>query len=248
MNNVTRKIIVMHLALLMGLSMLKLVVNAEDIISSHATDAQVEKWTNWLNDKSLFGREEGASALARSNNQKAVPGLLKALKDDSETVRQYPAGYLWKYKDDRVKPALIEALKNENSLLVQRMIISSINKIGTYSEDEKIINEYSAKLINEIRDNAIYGKDNHRKLRAIWELVNLMNEDPRKYESFSIAMLNSITVSEKDKILALRLLEKINTNNSISAIEKATKDSNKNVKSEAEFTLKKLGRRGTELR
>jgi HEAT repeat protein len=204
-----------------------------------ASDADVEKWGKWLDDSAVFGREEGADWLGRSNNPKAVDYLLKALKDPEPSVRARPAGYLSNFQDERIRPALMAAVKTEKSLLVQRALMNSIRKIGATSEDERMIKKSNENLTKELRKIALDGKEGHGKIRAIWEIVSFLNEDPQKYEDSVIKTLEADS-SEEDKILAIRLLGKTHTEKSASALNKARKNRSQSISVEAESTLKQM--------
>lgn len=207
-----------------------------------ASDTDVLKWGQWLDDASLAPREEGTYWLGRSNNPKAIPYLLKALKDTEISVRQYSAGYLQNFRDKEIKPTLMEALKTEKSLLVQRAIIKSVRTIGANPTDEKMLAKYETELPKELRQLVLSGKNGITKTRAVWELVSLLNEAPEKYEDLMIKTLESNSTVE-EKILAIRILKKTRTTKSASALRKALNDKNGYVRVEAESALKQRERK-----
>jgi HEAT repeat protein len=203
-----------------------------------ASDADIEKWGKWIDDPTLFGREEGVFKLATSNNPKAIPYLLKALRDPESSVRGRPAAQLSKFQDPRIKPALIATLKLEKSLLVQKSLINSIRKLGATVEDEKIIKKYHKSLLKETRKVALSGKNATQKIRAILERVYVLNEEPKQYEDAVIKILESDS-SEKDKVSAIRLLGKTHTEKSMAALKRAVKNKNPRISIEAELTLRR---------
>lgn len=203
-----------------------------------ASDSDVDQWGRWLDVPDLFPREEGAYWLGKSNNPRAIPYLLKALKDPEPTVRGYPAWDLGGFNDERIKPALVEGLKGETSLRVQKNLIKSIRKIGATSVDEGIIEKCEKELKAELQKLVLSGRDGLKKTRAAWEMVNVLHEDPEKYEDLMIKVLNSNS-TEEEKILAIRILEKIYTKKSTSSLNKALNDKNAIVRTEAESALQK---------
>jgi HEAT repeat protein len=206
-----------------------------------AGDEQVAVWTKWLDDKTqLYGREEAAERLGRSGNPNAISSLLKALKDEAPSVRGRAVSGLGNFKDERIKPAFLEALKNETSLRVQNGLIFSIKKLGATPENEKLIQKYSKEVSNSTKETALNGKDYNKRIKAVWEEVRIAGENPDQYEDFTIKMLNSDTSTREEKILALRILEKTHNDKSINALKNALNDKDDYIRTESDWTLKQL--------
>jgi len=80
----------------------------------------------------VYGRMEGAEALAKSKGPRTIRALLSALHDRQGAVRAAAAGSLGKIGDKSALPALVRALKDRDSG-VRRYAATSLGRIGDSS-------------------------------------------------------------------------------------------------------------------
>ena len=223
-----------------------------------ASDADVEKWGKWLDDPSLFAREEGADHLARSNNPKAIPYLLKALKDKAPTVRQHPALNLWMFQSERIKPTLIDALNKEKNNDIVRDLVSSLLKI--HADENMLIpyikrlidigdrgaqlvvdisdKEHKQKLISYMRKTARGGKSLNAQADSAYVLVRFFGDDPHQYSDiFNRAMDSRESYVRSEAVYGL---QKIGGPQAIDKLKKALNDEDGGVGYDAERALKAL--------
>lgn len=224
-----------------------------------ALDADVEKWGKWLDDSSLFAREEATGYLSGSNNPNAVPYLLKALKDKSFTVRSYSAGGLWKFRDTRIKNELISALKTEIHPNTKYFLISSLLKIHA---DERMLVPHIRQLIDmgnggaalardisdktlqegivyHMRKTAKSSKNLHAQIDSAYILIRFFGDNPHQYLDVFCRVLESDGMDAKDS--AIYGLKKVGNRQAINALKKALNTKDETLRHNVRSALKVLG-------
>lgn len=224
-----------------------------------ASDSDVEKWGKWLDDPSLFAREEAAGYLSRSNNPKAAPYLVKALKDKSFTVRSYAAGSLWKFPDSKMQTILADTLKTETHNNTKYFLISSLIKlhadehllvphlqhlIDTGDGGAALSRDLSDKaikqeLLNYARTIAKSSKNIKAQIDSAYVLVRFYNDNPHQYVDLFCRVLDSGDVETKGS--AIYGLKKVGNQKAKNALRKALNTKDVSLRHDVENALKALG-------
>ena len=110
--------------------------------------ASFEKLTNIITDESypIATRRAAVIELGGIGRPETLPFLLKALSDTASSVRREAANSLQKGNFGDATPALVDALKKEDSDLTRWTLIEALGKIGTESALSELENLLSTNV------------------------------------------------------------------------------------------------------
>lgn len=205
-----------------------------------------------LKDTAPSVRQHPAGYLGDFGDTKVIPNLIEALRKEHENESDAHPELLL------IQSNLIGSLKKLGiSLEQEKEIMPYIENLlekegGRFAPKISDIknSEVKNQLYKKIEKLANSSNDLTVKFNAVEKLVYEFNNDPKKYEDLCINILNTRCTQidetsyeySDEKAGAIRLLEKIKTKKSISAVEKALNDEDRLVRSLAKKVLKRLGK------
>ncbi len=133
-------------------------------------------------------RQEAASALGRSGNERAVEPLLAALHDKDSPVQREAASALGQLGDERAVEPLVAALQDEEAEEVRREAAGALGQLG----DERAVEPLVAALQDEdaeVRRRAVSALAQLGDVRAVGSLaVVLRDEDTGVQRAAAISL------------------------------------------------------------
>ena len=114
-------------------------------------DLRLETWTkNLFNENSLI-RKSSAKNLGFLGDRRAIPSLIKALKDSENEVRAEACNALGLLGDESAKEPLQNVLSRDSSQTVRYSAKKAIDNIDSYLnlQKEKKLKELKERLKNE---------------------------------------------------------------------------------------------------
>lgn len=177
---------------------------AIDVLSQFDQNEIVDFLIKLLNeDNNRLTKEGVCKTLGKIGDKRSVDVLIKALRDEHESVRYQAAIALGKIQDKRAIPSLLEILTKKDDPLVRSEAAKAVGLIGDPSalkillsilknEEDRFIKYHSVTSLGKIGDK-----------KAIKELTKIAKEsDDERLILRSIEAIESIQKTNKMKISA----------------------------------------------
>jgi HEAT repeat protein len=185
----------------------------------------VEGLIETLRDKESQVRVESATALGQINNKRAALPLIECLEDRDWRVRYRAIISLGTLKDKRAIEPLVNLYKNDNNLVVKRVIIYSLGEIA----DDAYTIDFISKVLSD--------KDNYIQRNAVCALGKI-GKPAVKTLIMALKRHDNKTKAIHGEII--RALTAIGDKQAFKPIIDALKDSNPDIRSEAVSALGKF--------